>query len=93
MSRWDDVDFGGTDCQSFVELVTEYLEQQLDADTRARFEQHISACPGCAHFLDQIRATQGVLGRVELDTISAGARSQLLTAFRDWRSTRPGGAS
>jgi anti-sigma factor RsiW len=93
MSRWDNVDFGGIDCQTFVELVTDYLEHVLDADARARFERHIVACPGCADYLDQIRMTQRVLGRVELDTISAGARGQLLAAFRDWRSTRPGDAS
>lgn len=90
MSRWDGVDFGGITCREFVELVTEYLEQRLDRDTRARFEQHVAVCPGCARYLDQIRASVEVLGRVSLDPISAAARAQLIDAFRAWRSGQTG---
>jgi anti-sigma factor RsiW len=84
------VDFGGITCLEFVELVTEYLKDQLDVDTRARFEQHVAVCPGCARYLDQIRVSSRVLGRVMLDTISPDARNQLLDAFRAWRSGRAG---
>ena len=86
MTGWDTVDFGGITCLEFVELVTEYLEDQLDGDTRARFEQHVAVCPGCARYLDQIRDSSRALGRVTLDTLSPEARGQLLDAFRAWRS-------
>jgi len=76
-------------CQDFVELVTDYLEGHLDEVSRARFERHLDECPPCVSYLQQIRDAQGVLGRVELDTISDDARDQLLTAFRFWRSGRP----
>ncbi|MEP7019595.1 MAG: zf-HC2 domain-containing protein [Pseudonocardiales bacterium] len=92
MSRWDGVDFGGIDCREFAELVTDYLEDRLDGLTRACFEQHLRACPGCDTYLDQIRESRRVLGRVVLDTISADARGQLLAAFRTWRSGRSGGS-
>lgn len=75
-------------CQDFVELVTDYLEDHLDARTRARFEAHLELCPPCVRYLQQIRDSREILGRVELDTISAGARDQLLTAFRTWRADR-----
>ncbi len=88
MSGWDDVDFGGFTCREFVELVTEYLEDRLDVGARARFDQHVAACPGCARYLEQIRASNRLLGRVTLDTISPEARDQLLDAFRSWRSGR-----
>ena len=90
MSDWDSVDFGGITCREFVELVTEYLEDRLDAESRARFDQHVAVCPGCARYLDQIRASTRVLGFVTLDTISAAARDQLLDAFSSWRSGRSG---
>jgi anti-sigma factor RsiW len=93
MTDWDSVDFGGITCRQFVELVTDYLEDELDPDTRRRFETHVAGCPGCARYLDQIRETRRVLGRVQLETISAGARAQLLTAFRAWRSAEPGSGS
>ena len=89
MSRWDGVD---VDCQAFVELVTDYLEDALDAQTRAGFEQHLSECPGCATYLEQIRESRQALGRVALDTLSPDARDQLLSAFRSWRSDRSGRA-
>ena len=92
MSNWDDADFGDMTCREFVELVTEYLEDRLDAASRARFEQHVSACPGCARYLDQIRESSRLLGKVSLDTISPAARVQLLDAFRSWRSERSDGA-
>jgi anti-sigma factor RsiW len=90
-SRWDGVDFGDLTCQEFVELVTGYLDDTMDRPTRARFEQHLSTCPGCADYVDQIRTTRQVLGRVDLETISDAARGQLLTAFRTWRSGRVSG--
>ena len=67
MTNWDDVDFGGITCREFVELVTEYLEDQLDDQARRRFEQHVAACPGCSRYLDQIRAATRALGHVSLD--------------------------
>ena len=87
-SRWDGVDFDDLACQEFVELVTAYLDEAMDLAARQRFEQHLATCPGCADYLEQIRAAQQVLGRVDLDTISDQARSQLLTAFRSWRAER-----
>jgi len=85
----EDVDFDGPTCREFVELVTQYLEDRLDAESRVRFEQHVAECPGCARYLDQIREATRVLGRTTLDTISPQARGQLLDAFHSWRSGRP----
>ena len=90
MSHWDAVDFGNLTCQQFVELVTDYLEDQLDPDARRRFETHLAGCPGCARYIDQIRETQRALGRVEFDTISGPSRAQLMTAFRAWCAARAG---
>lgn len=84
MSAADDMD-----CQDFVELVTEYLEDRLDELTRRRFDDHLATCPYCELYLEQIRDTRIALGRVELETISLEARDQLVAAFRTWRGSRP----
>ena len=73
-------------CQDFVELVTEYLEGTLPLADRARFEEHISACHPCAEYLDQMRTTLRLLGRLTEDTIPTQARDQLLTLFTDWKT-------
>lgn len=77
-------------CNEIVELVTAYLENALDEHTRRRFEQHLTTCPGCDRYLDQIRQTIAQLGRLPPEHLSDEARTDLLTAFRGWRSGRPG---
>ena len=72
-------------CQTFVELVTAYLEDQLSAEERATFEEHLRLCPGCDTYLDQFRATISLLGELPERTISPAARTSLLDAFAGWR--------
>ena len=67
-----------------MELVTEYLEGALDADARARFDEHLALCPGCADYLDQIRVTVHGLEQLREASLDPTYRDRLLTAFRDW---------
>jgi anti-sigma factor RsiW len=73
-------------CQELVELVTHYLEGALPPDERARFEEHLGICEGCAHYLDQVRLTARLVGRTseELETLPGVDR--LREAFRGWKS-------
>ena len=72
-------------CQEFVELVTNYLEGALLEEERLRFEDHISRCDGCTVYLEQIRQTVAVVGRLTEDAIAPEAERELLEAFRGWR--------
>ena len=74
-------------CQQLVELLTDYFEGALPADERERFERHLALCRGCGVYLDQMRATLRLLGALNADDIPAATRQELLTAFRDPRST------
>ena len=71
-------------CVELVELVTDYLEESLEPDEHDRFERHVEMCEGCAIFLDQIRTTVRLTGRLTEDKLSPSARDILLDAFRDW---------
>ena len=73
-------------CELFVELVTEYLEGSMDAETRQRFDEHLALCPGCVTYLDQIRETVRQTGRLHPEDLSPTARDNLLQAFNDWSS-------
>jgi predicted anti-sigma-YlaC factor YlaD len=73
-------------CRELVELVTDYLEDGLGPEDRARFDTHLGECGGCRAYLDQMRETLRALGRIPEETISAQAREELLAAFRDWRA-------
>ena len=71
-------------CIELVELVTDYLEGNLDADERARVERHLAGCEACTAYVDQMRVTIAVVGKIEVDDLSEAARAALLHAFRDW---------
>jgi anti-sigma factor RsiW len=72
-------------CQELVELVTAYLDGALPAADRARFEAHIAGCDGCTRYLEQIRVTIALTGRLGPEQLDPAAEAALLDAFRDWR--------
>jgi anti-sigma factor (TIGR02949 family) len=72
-------------CQEVVELVTEYLEQALSAEETALFEQHLNFCDGCVSYVEQMRATAALVGRLSEEDVPAETRDRLLEAFRGWR--------
>ena len=74
-------------CQEVVELVTDYLETELPADEASLFEQHINFCEGCVWYVDQMRTTVEMVGRIQPDDLPAETQEQLLMAFRDWKRT------
>lgn len=76
-------------CQEVVELVTDYLEGELEPDLTAEVEAHLRLCAGCAQYLDQMRATIRALGHVPVTSLSEAAQAQLLEAFRDLRGPSP----
>jgi anti-sigma factor RsiW len=77
-------------CAELVELVSDFIEGALPSDDRARFEQHLTICSGCANYLDQMRTTIALTGRLRVDDLSPEARAELLDAFRGWRANSPG---
>ncbi|HTE72924.1 MAG TPA: zf-HC2 domain-containing protein [Actinomycetes bacterium] len=77
-------------CQEVVELVTDYLEGELDDSTRAELEAHLALCPGCDAYLTQMRATIDELGHVPVESLSEEAQDGLMAAFRSFHA--PGSA-
>ena len=84
----------GLACAEVVELVTDYLEDPLAPDARARVEKHLAGCDGCAEYLDQIVQT-ALLLRVAavadgdaMVTLTDDAFVSLTEAFRGWMHTR-----
>jgi anti-sigma factor RsiW len=73
-------------CQELVELVTDYLEGALPPDDLRRFEEHVDGCGGCARYLEQLRETIRIAGRLTADGIEPEAGAALLRAFRDWKA-------
>jgi anti-sigma factor (TIGR02949 family) len=72
-------------CRDLVEAVTDYLEGAMPAADRERFERHLAGCDGCAAYLEQLRTSIRLSGRVQAESMPPDLREGLLGAFRDWR--------
>ena len=72
------------DCNELVELVTAYLDDALDENTRDRFEAHLMECDGCENYLEQFRITVRTVGKVRDDELDPAFRNRLLDAFKDF---------
>jgi hypothetical protein len=49
------------------------------------FEMHLNFCDGCFTFIDQIRETAAIAGRINEEQVPEDTKVALLEAFRDWR--------
>jgi predicted anti-sigma-YlaC factor YlaD len=75
-------------CREIVELVTDYLEDAMLSEERRRFEHHLSYCPGCVTYVEQIRETIRLTGELPREeTLSPALRDGLVAQFRHWRRT------
>ena len=75
-------------CLDVVELMTDYLEGALSPADRTRFEAHLEGCDGCRAYLEQMRATRKLTGRLADEPIPEALQSELQRAFRTWRAEK-----
>ncbi len=76
-------------CIELVELVTEYLDDAVSSELRARIDDHLRLCEGCRNYLDEMRSAVAALGRVGgSPEPSEPVQAALLAAFRAWRRSR-----
>ena len=75
-------------CQELVELVTDYLEGALPPDLLGRFEAHLLDCDDCPMYIEQLRTTIRLTGRLAEDDVPADGRATLLVHFRAWHRSR-----
>jgi anti-sigma factor RsiW len=69
-------------CLDIVELVTDYIDNALPAEERPRFEHHLTYCPGCVSYVDQIRETIRVTRRLPREEpLTQALREALLSQF------------
>jgi anti-sigma factor RsiW len=73
-------------CKEIVELVTEYLEGSLPAHEVRRFEAHLESCEGCVTYLDQMRTSIALSGRLTAESLDPPSRAALIDTFRNWKS-------
>ena len=80
--------FDDITCKELVELVTAYFEGALDAGDRQRFDAHLEICAGCRTYVEQMRETARLTGRLDPDRLDPELREGLVESFRDWQRRR-----
>ncbi len=73
-------------CRDVVELVTEYSEGTLDAETAAAVRNHLTRCRGCEDYLTQMRTTVELVAHLPVESRSEPAGDELLVAFREFHA-------
>lgn len=68
-------------CKQFLEELSEYLDETLDAEAKARLEQHIALCPNCWVVCDTTKRTIKIYKGMEPYSMPADVESRLLSAL------------
>ncbi len=80
------VEFEQLSCRELVELVTDYLEGALPAEEHERIDRHLEICQSCRTYVEQMRQTIELTGRLTVADVSPEAELVLLEAFRAWHT-------
>jgi len=71
-------------CGQLVDAITDYLDGAMAPDEHERLELHLSFCPPCQVYLDQMKLTIAATGRLRASDVSAEAEAVLMALFRAW---------
>jgi anti-sigma factor RsiW len=71
-------------CQEVVELLSAYLDGELDPLTLQRVETHLAGSDGCTKVLEEFLETIRLSGGMTVEQVDETQRRTLLEAFRDW---------
>lgn len=84
------IDHGDLPCQEFVELVSDYLAGELDPEQLRRFTWHLTVCPPCVYYLEQMRGIVQSTSMMHDTPLAPDTRAHLLAAFHTWKKTAAG---
>jgi predicted MFS family arabinose efflux permease len=70
------------DCNEVVELVTEFLDDELSPHTELRFVNHVRGCLGCSRYVEQVQQTiEELRGLPPEHRLAPATRNHLLSTF------------
>jgi anti-sigma factor RsiW len=75
-------------CQEVVELISDYLENALSTRDHGRLEHHLAGCPHCDAYLEQMRETLRLTGRLTPENLSPEMTEEFSEIFRRWSAER-----
>ena len=75
-------------CREAVALVSDYLDGSLTFRRRRRLEHHLSKCDGCSGYLEQMKVTIALSGKVGPEDLSPEALERLVEVFENFQRDR-----
>jgi anti-sigma factor RsiW len=75
-------------CREFAEFMMGYLEGELAAEERRRFDEHLTVCPDCVRYLRDYRGTIRAGQLAYQDELPVDVPEDLVKAIIDARKTR-----
>lgn len=76
-------------CRDFLAELSDYLDERIDAELRAKLERHISECPNCWVIADTTKKTIQIYKGMEPVPIPQDVESRLMQALEKKMATRP----
>jgi anti-sigma factor RsiW len=68
-------------CKEFLSELSDYLDESIDAELRAKLEEHIAECPNCWVIADTTRKTIQVYKGMDPYPIPREVESRLMAAL------------
>ena len=68
-------------CKDFLHELSEYLDESIDPETRAKLERHITECPNCWVIADTTRKTIQIYKGMDPYPIPPDVESRLMKAL------------
>jgi len=68
-------------CKDFLNELTDYLDECLDAETRTNLERHITECPNCWVIADTTRKTIQIYKGMDPYPIPPDVEGRLMQAL------------
>jgi len=68
-------------CKDFLSELSDYLDEAVDAEVRAKLEKHITECPNCWVIADTTKRTIQIYKGMEPYQVPADVEARLMAAL------------
>jgi anti-sigma factor (TIGR02949 family) len=68
-------------CKDFLRELSDYLDESLDKEIRAKLEKHIAECPNCWVIADTTRKTIKIYKGMDAYPVPVDVQSRLMAAL------------
>jgi hypothetical protein len=80
-------------CKDFLQELSDYLDEAVDAGVRAKLEQHINECPNCWVIADTTKRTIQIYKGMDPYEIPVEVESRLMAALEKKMAAKKCGPS